>query len=184
MAALTTTNRLLYLLPVALFAVVAGYFLWGLDPSRNPREIPLIDKPVPDFALPPLEGAGKPGLSTQDLTDGEVTLGNFFASWCGPCRAEHPYFMRLAEEGTVRLAAINYKDQPADAVQWLEDLGNPYDLIGADEAGRAGIEWVLYGVPETFVVDRSGRIRYRHFGPIYQQILEEDILPLVESLKR
>lgn len=184
MAALTTTNRLLYLLPVALFAVVAGYFLWGLDPSRNPREILLIDKPVPEFALPPLEGAGKPGLSTQDLTDGEVTLVNFFASWCLPCRVEHKYLIELAEKNGVRIAGVNYKNDPRDARAFLAEFRSPYWLIGADADGRVGIDWGVYGLPETFVVDGTGRIRYRHVGALDAYTMTEVILPLVRELSR
>jgi cytochrome c biogenesis protein CcmG/thiol:disulfide interchange protein DsbE len=186
MTASVMPNRLLYLAPLLVFAVVAGYFVWGLNPSRDPGEIPsvLIDQPVPQFDLPPLAGVDRPGLSSADLEDGPVTLVNVFASWCIPCRAEHKYFMALAEADKVRLAGINYKDKTADAVRWLAELGNPYARIGADDAGRAGIEWGISGVPETFVIDRKGQIRYRHVGPLYDQVLEDEILPLVESLKR
>jgi cytochrome c biogenesis protein CcmG/thiol:disulfide interchange protein DsbE len=185
MAALAMPNRLLYLAPLLVFAVVAGYFVWGLNPSRDPSGIPsvLIDQPVPQFDLPSLAEVDRPGLSSADLEDGQVTLVNVFASWCIPCRAEHKYFMAMAEADAVRLAGINYKDKPADAVRWLAQLGNPYGLIGADESGRAGIEWGISGVPETFLIDREGRIRYRHVGPLYDQVLEDEILPLVESLK-
>lgn len=179
------SNRLVYLAPLLIFAVVAGYFVWGVNPGRNPSEIPsvLIDQPVPRFDLPALAGSGKPGLATADLTDGEVTLVNVFASWCLPCRAEHPIFMELAERGTVRLAGINYKDKPADAMRWLSDQGDPYGRIGADESGRAGIEWGISGVPETFLIDRDGRIRYRQVGPISQDLLEDVILPKIRKLQ-
>lgn len=186
MAAAAMPNRLLYLAPLLVFAVVAGYFVWGLNPGRDPSEIPsvLIDQPVPQFDLPPLAGVDRPGLSSTDLEDGQVTLVNVFASWCLPCRAEHKYFMALAEADQVRLAGIDYKDTPDDAARWLAELGNPYGRIGADESGRAGIKWGISGVPETFLIDREGRIRYRHVGPLYDWVLEDEILPLVESLKQ
>lgn len=183
-AAGTMGGRLLYLLPIMVFAVVAGYFVWGLNPARDPSQVPsaLIDKPVPRFDLPALDGVERPGLATTDLNGGQVTLVNFFASWCLPCRAEHPLLMDLAENKSLRLVAINYKDKPADAVRWLAELGNPYARIGADRPGRTAIDWGVSGVPETFVVDRDGRIRYQHIGPIHPSQLEDTILPLIESL--
>jgi len=180
-----TTTRALYLLPVVVFAVVAGYFLWGLaDPSRDPRAVPSarVGNDILPFELAPVEGTGVPGLSSSDLASGEVTLVNFFASWCVPCRAEHPLLMQLAEEGTIRLVGINYKDRPEDAVQWLEELGNPYTQIGSDLNGRAGIDWGVSGVPETFIVDGNGGIRHQQIGPIFPEILEKEILPLIEEL--
>ena len=179
-------KRLLYLLPVAVFAVVAGYFVWGLDPNRNPRNVPsaLVDKPVPQLDLPPLEGTGLPGFSTADLTSGEVGLVNIFASWCIPCRAEHAQLMKLVEDPSIRLFGINFRDKPKDALDWLAQLGNPYRAIGVDERGRAAIEWGSSGVPETFVIDRTGRVRYQHIGPILEHDLEEKILPLIEELSR
>ncbi|MCG8355881.1 MAG: DsbE family thiol:disulfide interchange protein [Kiloniellales bacterium] len=181
------TQRLLFLLPALVFAVIAGYFLWGLtDPDHNPRQVPsaLVGKPVPDFDLPPVAGVEVPGLATADLAEGPVTLVNFFASWCVPCRAEHPIFMRLAEEGRVRMVGINYRDKPEDAATWLAELGNPYERIGADAKARAGIDWGVSGVPETFVVDRAGQIRYQHIGPILPKDLEQTLLPLIEGLSQ
>lgn len=178
-------TRLLFLLPVLLFVVVAGYFVWGLtDPTRNPREVPsaLVGKPVPNFDLAAVPGVDLPGLATADLSGGEVTLVNVFASWCVPCRAEHPIFMELAAEERVRMVAINYRDKPEDAAAWLEELGNPYERIGADDNARAGIEWGVSGVPETFVIDSAGMIRYQHIGPITPDNLETVILPLIEGL--
>ena len=182
--ALTMGRRLLYLLPALVFAVLMCYFVWGLDPARDPSQVPsaLIDKPVPSFDLPPLDGTDRPGLATTDLNGGQVTLVNFFASWCLPCRAEHPLLMDLAENNSVRLVAINYKDKPAEAVRWLADLGNPYTQIGVDRPGRTAIDWGVSGVPETFVVDQGGRIRYQHIGPIHPSQLEETILPLIGTL--
>ncbi|MDJ0608055.1 MAG: DsbE family thiol:disulfide interchange protein [Kiloniellales bacterium] len=177
-------RRLLFFLPLAVFAVVAGYFLWGLDPERNPREVrsALIDKPVPDFALPPVPETETPGLDTAHLS-GEVTLVNFFASWCIPCRAEHPLLMELAEDPSIRLVGINYRDPPPAGARWLASLGNPYRRIGLDDKGRTAIDWGVSGVPETFIIDREGRIRHQHIGPIHPRQLEEEIIPVLEALK-
>ncbi len=177
-------RRLLYLAPVVIFGIIAGYLLWGLNPDRDPREIPsvMIDQPVPEFDLGPIEGMTGPGLKTADLTGGQVTLVNFFASWCVPCRIEHPYLNRLVERDGARLVGINYKNEPEEALAWLAQLGNPYALIGADTTGRAGIEWGVYGLPETFVIDRGGRIRYRHVGPIDADALNRTIRPLLREL--
>jgi cytochrome c biogenesis protein CcmG/thiol:disulfide interchange protein DsbE len=178
-------KRLLFLLPVAIFLVVAGYFAWGLLSGRDPSAVPsaLIDKPVPQFDLKPVEGLNSPGLSTADLmrADRPVLL-NVWASWCVPCRAEHPILMRLAERDGVTVHGINYKDEPADANRFIDNLGNPYKRIGADPSGRAGIQLGVYGVPETYVIGPSGKIRYKHTGPIDSQALKEKILPLLERL--
>ena len=177
-------RRLRYLLPVFVFVALAaalGVQLLTGDPSRVPSA--LIDKPVPEFALPPVQGFEEAGgFATADLGQGEIALVNIFASWCGPCRVEHPLLMALAEAGTVPLYGINYKDKPADAERWLGRLGNPYTLMGADLDGRTAIDWGVYGVPETFVVDGAGRIRHRHVGVLSQYDLEETILPLIEEL--
>jgi cytochrome c biogenesis protein CcmG, thiol:disulfide interchange protein DsbE len=178
-------RRLFYLAPVLVFLVVAGYFLWGLNPERDPRVLPsvLIDKPAPEFAAAPLAGMPVPGLSTADLRTGQVSLVNVFASWCIPCRAEHPLLMDLARSGEVAIFGLNYKNKPEEAVAWLEELGNPYTRIGTDEKGRIGIDWGVSGVPETFVIDGAGRIRYRHWGPIDKSAMEQIILPLIEELR-
>ena len=141
----------------------------------------LLGKPVPDFALPPVLGREE-GLSTQDLI-GHVSLVNVFASWCVPCRAEHPLFMELSATGEVPLYGINYKDPPDQARAWLDELGDPYARIGADINGRAGIEWGVYGVPETYVIAPDGTIAYRHVGPITRAILQETLLPIVRDHK-
>ena len=173
-------RRALFVLPILLLVGLAVMFAVGLrhDPSIVPSV--LIDKPVPEFDLPPLF-EDKPGLATADL-NGQVALVNVFASWCIPCRIEHPMFMRLAERGEVPVYGINYKDAPADAKRWLAELGDPYTRIGADRDGRAGIEWGVYGVPETFVVDGTGTIRFKHVGPLTAEVLEETIMPLVREL--
>ncbi len=177
-------GRLLYLVPAIVFGVIAGYFLWGLDPERDPRAIPsvMIDKPVPEFELAPIEGMEGPGLAAADLRNGQVTLVNFFASWCLPCRTEHPILIELVERDGVRLVGINYKNEPEEARAWLAELGNPYAAIGADTSGRVGIDWGVYGLPETFVIDKQGRIRYRHVGPIDARALEWEIRPRLRKL--
>ena len=172
-------RRLVYILPVLLFVVVAGYFFLGL--RRDPGLLPsaLIDKPAPAFALPGL--GARPGIASADLA-GKVVLVNFFASWCAPCRVEHPLLMRLAEEGRVTLWGVNYKDKPADASRLLTQLGDPYGRIGVDENGRTAIDFGVYGVPETYVIDKQGRIRYRQVGPISAETWDRVLLPLVKQL--
>ena len=156
-------RRLTYFIPIAVFAVIAVAFAVGL--TLNPREIPsaLIGKPVPAFRLPSLMGGA-------DITDaefkGRVTVLNVFASWCLPCRAEHPALMALAGDGKARIVGLNFKDKPEAAKAWLKELGNPYARIAVDRAGRVAIEWGVYGVPETFLIDKLGRIRHKLVGPI------------------
>jgi cytochrome c biogenesis protein CcmG/thiol:disulfide interchange protein DsbE len=171
-------RRLLYLLPVLVFAAVGIGLAVGL--TRDPETLPsaLIDRTVPAFELAGI-GVGD-GFSSEDLK-GQVTLVNVFASWCVPCRVEHPVLMRLAEEG-VPIYAINYKDAPDQAQAWLAELGNPFEKIGADRNGRVAIEWGVYGVPETFVVDAEGRIRHRHVGPIQARDLEQTLRPILAEL--
>ena len=170
-----------FLVPVILFVALAIPLGWGL--TRDPSELPspLIGKSVPDFALPPVQGRTL-GLATADLR-GEVSLVNVFASWCTACRAEHPLFMGLAQSGAVPVHGLNYKDRPADAAEWLDTLGDPYTRTGADLDGRVSIDWGVYGVPETFVVDADGRIAFKQIGPVSPEVLKETILPLVERLR-
>jgi cytochrome c biogenesis protein CcmG, thiol:disulfide interchange protein DsbE len=153
--------------PLCVFAVLAAVFFIGLkgnDPSIVPSA--LIGQRVPTFQLPPLEGMALPGLASADLARGKVTLVNVFASWCGPCRLEHPVLMQLSKRGDIAVAGINYKDEPENARRFLTSLGVPYQAIGADPAGRASIDWGVYGVPETFVVDGKGIIRFKWVGPL------------------
>ena len=172
---------LLFMLPLALFALVGVFLAIGL--TRDPGTLPsaLVGKPAPDFALPPLQGRDTLGLARADL-GGQPMLVNVFASWCVPCRVEHPVIARLSERGVV-IHGINYKDRPEAATAWLQELGDPFQRIGADRDGRVGIEWGVYGVPETFVVDREGNIAYRHVGPLQPRDVEETILPLLERLR-
>ena len=174
--------RIAYVIPLVVFALLAAAMYVGL--SLNPKNIPsaLIDKPVPEFDLAPVKGR-KLGLKTADLGQGKVSLVNIFASWCGPCRIEHPLWMDLAEKGEVSLHGINYKDDPYNAQQWLDRYGDPYERTGADIKGWVGIDWGVYGVPETFVIDGQGRIRYKHVGVMRREVLDDIILPLVQRLK-
>ena len=171
----------IYALPLMIFAVIAVAFAIGL--TLNPKDIPsvLIGKPVPEFDLPPVQGRSL-GLSSKDLK-GEVSLVNVWASWCAECKKEHPLMMDLAAANTVPLHGLNYKDKPDDAQEWLEGLGDPYTRNGADIDGRVAIDWGVYGVPETFVVDKKGRIAYKHIGALSARVLEEKILPLVKNLQ-
>ncbi len=176
------SRYLLTLVPLALFLAVAVYF--GIGLQRDSRIIPsaLIDQAVPAFELPPLVN-GKPGLDSAALKV-EVALVNVFASWCVPCRYEHPLLMRLAEDGIVPVHGINWKDKPEDAKKWLHELGNPYARIGSDQSGRTGIDWGVYGVPETYLVDAGGRIRYKKVGPMDQEFLDRTMLPMIEKLRQ
>lgn len=169
------------LIPLLLFAGVVAVLAIGL--TLNPREVPspLIGKPVPEFALPPVRGRSL-GLSGADLK-GEVSLVNVFASWCVACRDEHPILMNLRREGFVPIHGLNYKDRPEDAARWLDTLGDPYTRTGADLDGRVGIDWGVYGVPETFVVDRDGRIAYKFIGPVTPEVLEKKLRPLIAGLR-
>lgn len=169
-------QRILVLLPIAVVLVIGGFFVWGLNPDRDPNAIPsvLISKPAPEFALAPIAGVDVPGLATADLATGEPVLVNVFASWCVPCRAEHKVLTRLAAQEGFQLFGINYKDKPEAAKAWLEELGNPYQRIGSDESGRAGLEWGISGVPESFLIDASGTVVWRYVGPIATEQAQDD----------
>lgn len=175
-------TRLLFLAPLVLFGIVAAYFAVGL--TKDPRQLPsaLLDKPVPKFDLPELKDS-KPGLADTDLQN-KIVLVNVFASWCVPCRAEHPLLMQMAKDGIVDIYGINWKDRKQDAIAWLDELGDPYGRIGHDYSGRAGIDWGVYGVPETYIIDKAGRIRYKQVGPMFTEKLQSEILPMIEKLKK
>ena len=170
------------LTPLVLFAAIA--VLLGIGLTLNPREVPspLIGKAVPEFTLPPVKGRAL-GLSSADLK-GEVSLVNVFASWCVACKDEHPVFMQMQREGLLPIHGLNYKDRPEDAQKWLDDMGDPYTRTGADIDGRVAIDWGVYGVPETFVIDRSGRIAYKHIGAITPEVLQEKLRPLIAKLRQ
>jgi cytochrome c biogenesis protein CcmG/thiol:disulfide interchange protein DsbE len=174
-------RRALYLLPLVLFAALAVYLFQGVAPGRDPQLLPsaMIDKPAPDFALPELLGGGQ--LTLADMK-GQVVLVNFFASWCVPCRAEHPVLMTLSHDLAVPLYGIAYKDKPEDVVKFLDSLGNPYLRVGLDQSGRTAIDFGVYGVPETYVIDRQGHIRWRHAGPLDAGVIAKELNPLLREL--
>jgi cytochrome c biogenesis protein CcmG/thiol:disulfide interchange protein DsbE len=162
-------KRLLFASPVIIALVFGAFFLWGLNPERDPNSIPsvLISRPAPVFSLQEVAGTGVPGFSNADLEGNDApVIVNIFASWCVPCRAEHAVLTRLVSEEGVQLFGINYQDEPEDALRWLNELGNPYARIGSDIDGRVGLDWGLTGVPETFIVGPDGTVLYKHIGPI------------------
>jgi len=175
-------SRWVFVLPGVLFGLLIVGFYAGLRDHSDVLPSPLIDKPAPRFALPPLE-PGRGGFASADLR-GHVSLVNAFASWCAPCREEHPALAALARSGRVPLYGIDYKDPPDAARAWIAALGDPYGRIGADDDGRVAIDWGVYGVPETFLVDRTGRIRYKHVGPLTEADIKSEILPLVAQLDK
>lgn len=171
-----------FLLPLAAFAVLIAFLAIGL--THDPRDVPspLIGKPAPAFTLPQLHDAAK-SFSAADMK-GRVWLLNVWASWCVSCREEHPVLVEFAKTGQVPIIGLDYKDQAADGKQWLADLGNPYTLAVVDADGRVGIDYGVYGVPETYVIDKQGIIRMKHTGPITPESLNKKILPLVAELSR
>ena len=170
-----------YLLPLAAFIILVVFLLIGLN--LNPRKIPspLIGKPAPVFKLQQLHEPEKILESKDNL--GKVWLLNVWASWCASCRDEHPLLVQLAEADVVPIYGLNYKDKRDLAIQWLDQLGNPYTKSVMDTEGRVGIEYGVYGVPETYVIDKSGVIQYKQIGPVTVDILEKTILPLVKELQ-
>lgn len=171
-----------YLLPLVVFFVLAGFLAVGL--RLNPREVPspLIGKPAPVFSLPLLD-APEERLAGHDLK-GQVWLLNVWASWCAACLQEHPLLVDLAKTGSVKLYGLNYKDKREDGLVWLQRHGNPYVRSLSDSDGRVGIDFGVYGVPETFVIDSQGMIRLKHIGPVTPEVLRGKILPLVEQLRK
>ncbi len=171
-----------YLLPLGIFLVLVVFL--GIGLGLNPREIPspLIDKPAPAFELVQLHEPGK-SLTTQDM-QGKVWLLNVWASWCVSCREEHPVLVELAKTRVVPIVGLNYKDQRPEALRWLQQFGDPYVLSIVDGDGRVGINFGVYGVPETFVIDKAGVIRYKQIGPVTPKALQEKILPLVAKLQQ
>ena len=187
----TTLPRagLLRLLPVAVFAAIAALFALALhsgDPSKVPSA--LIGRPAPETNFPPLDGlladAKKvPGFTTADLTKGEVTIVNFWASWCGPCVEEHPLLADLKIATGVNIFGVNYKDQATAARRFLGRYGNPFTVVGTDESGRNAIEWGVYGMPETFVVNGKGEIIYKHVGPLSPTAISDKFVPIIAKAK-
>jgi cytochrome c biogenesis protein CcmG/thiol:disulfide interchange protein DsbE len=175
-------RRLIVFLPLLIFLGLAGLFLSQLLSGRDVSEVPsaLIGLPAPQTNLPPLEGTNLPGLDSKSFA-GKVTLVNVFASWCAPCREEHPVLLALSQDNHFVMAALNYKDEPENARRFLGDLGNPFQAIGVDEAGRAAIDWGVYGVPETFIVGKDGKIAYKHVGPLTPDSAQMLLLPEIEK---
>lgn len=170
-----------FALPLGVFILLAGLFvaaLRGGDPSKLPSA--LIGRPAPVTVLPPLAGTEMPGIAAGDMARGAIV--NVWASWCGPCVQEHPTLMRLRTLTNVPIIGINYKDTPSTALRFLQLRGNPFTSIGADADGRAAIEWGVYGVPETFVIDGSGKVVMRHAGPLTEDILMRELMPRLRLL--
>ena len=175
-------RRILVLLPVLLFLALAALFLMQLMSGRDTAEIPsaLIGQAAPETSLPPLEGIALPGLDSRNFA-GKVTLVNVWASWCAPCREEHPLLLGLSQDRRFEMAGLNYKDPPENARRFLGSFGNPYQAIGVDGAGRAAIDWGVYGVPETFLVGKDGKILFKHVGPLTEQAVAQTLLPEIEK---
>ena len=173
-----------FLIPLGLFGVLVVFLAIGL--TRDPHEVPspLVGKPAPQFQLPQLASTEGKTFSPQDML-GQVWLFNVWASWCGSCREEHAVLVGLAQAGVaVPIVGMDYKDQRGDALRWLQQFGDPYLLSVSDADGRVGIDYGVYGVPETYVIDKAGVIRYKQIGPVTQAALEKKILPLVKELQK
>lgn len=177
-------RSLKYLVPAALFAVIVAFLLAGLKPGRDPREIPspLIGKPAPEFQLPLLQQPGQ--VWSPSSMRGQVWLLNVWASWCVPCLVEHPVLLQLARDRTLPVVGMNYKDAPEAATGWLRKHGDPFTQIVADRSGTAAFDYGVYGVPETFLIDRAGTIRYKHVGPLTPELVSGKLLPLIREISR
>jgi cytochrome c biogenesis protein CcmG/thiol:disulfide interchange protein DsbE len=175
-------RAVLFLVPLVAFLVLAAFLLRGL--WLNPREVPspLIGKPAPAFEKARLD-APTELFSSREMA-GQVWILNVWASWCTPCRVEHPLFNELASKKIVPIVGMNYKDNPDAARRWLAELGNPYQVTFIDHDGRLGIDFGVYGVPETFVIDRQGVIRYKHIGPVTPEAMQKRIVPLLQELQK
>jgi len=170
-----------FLMPLVIFIVVVVFL--GIGLTLNPRQVPspLVDKPAPVFQLQQLHDDEKVFSSKDNI--GKVWMLNVWASWCVACRDEHPLLVELSRLGIVPIFGLNYKDQRDTALQWLKQFGDPYVISIADTDGRVGIDYGVYGVPETYVIDKEGIIRYKHIGPVTVKSLEDKILPLINELK-
>ena len=175
-------RRIFVLLPLLLFLGLAAVFFAQLMSGRDISAVPsaLIGQPAPETKLPPLEGTDLPGLDSAAFA-GKVTLVNVWASWCAPCREEHPLLLALSQDPRFTIAGLNYKDKPENARRFLGELGNPYKAIGVDDAGRTAINWGVYGVPETFLVGKDGKIVYKHVGPLSPDAITGELLPQIEK---
>ena len=173
-------KALRFVIPLGIFLVLVAFFAVGL--TRDPREVPspFIGKPAPAFKLAQLHEADR--VFTPEDMKGKVWLLNVWASWCVSCRVEHPLLVEMAKKNVVPIVGLNYKDKREDGMQWLGKFGNPYTLSAYDADGRVGIDYGVYGVPETFVIDKHGVIRYKQIGPITPEALEKTLLPLIRKL--
>ncbi|MDO9244084.1 MAG: DsbE family thiol:disulfide interchange protein [Rhodocyclaceae bacterium] len=171
-----------FLLPLGIFIVLVGFLAVGL--TLNPREVPspLVGKPAPDFKVPQLHDEAA-SFSPQEMA-GKVWLLNVWASWCVSCREEHPVLNEFAKTGVAPLVGLNYKDKREDGIRWLARFGNPYLLSAYDLDGRVGINYGVYGVPETYVIDKAGVIRFKQIGPVTPAVLQTKIIPLVQELNK
>lgn len=171
-----------YLIPLGAFVVLIGFFFVGLH--LNPREVPspLVGKPAPDFKLSRLDSPAEQFSSTS--LRGKVWMLNVWASWCVACREEHALLVDVAQQGKYNIVGLDYKDQSTDAKQWLQQYGNPYQLVVTDPDGRVGIDFGVYGVPETFIIDKQGIIRHKVIGPITSETMEKTVAPMIAELER
>jgi cytochrome c biogenesis protein CcmG, thiol:disulfide interchange protein DsbE len=173
-------TRLLYVLPLLMVVILAGFFGWSLLAGRDPASIGsvMVGRPAPRLAAPALR-EGEPALDAELLKSGKPVLINFFASWCAPCLAEHPLFMRLATREKATIIGIAWKNKPEEARAWLAKLGDPYLHAGLDFDGRTGLDWGLSGVPETYLVDGTGIVRFHFRGPITEKDVRDTIVPFL-----
>ncbi|WP_027835858.1 DsbE family thiol:disulfide interchange protein [Maritalea myrionectae] len=171
-------RTLIFALPLVL--TIALFALFASQINRDPDLLPsaLMNKPAPEFTLQPVEGHDQPGFSSADLK-GQLSLVNVWASWCVPCREEHEFLMRLAERDDIKLFGINYNDQPENARDFLRKLGNPFDAVGDDRNRRVSLEWGVYGVPESYLVNKDGVIVYKHTGPMSEDSFQNKVLPAI-----
>jgi len=169
-----------FLLPLGIFLILVALLAFGLtlDPKKVPS--PLIDKVAPAFTLPQLHNPS--ATFSPENFKGKVWILNVWASWCVSCRAEHKVITRLANMKLVDIVGLDYKDEPADGKRWLQQFGNPYTLSAIDLEGKAGIDWGVYGVPETFIMGKDGLIKHKHIGPVDDKALDEEIVPLLKTL--
>jgi cytochrome c biogenesis protein CcmG/thiol:disulfide interchange protein DsbE len=175
-----------FLIPLILFAALAVFL--GIGLNRDPHEVPspLVNKAAPKFERPQLDvdGSGASAVFNIEQMKGKVWLLNVWASWCVSCRAEHPVLVELGRSGVVPIVGLDYKDKDADARRWLQQFGNPYSLSVIDADGRVGIDYGVYGVPETYLIDKQGVIRFKQIGPVTQDVVQAKLLPLIQELNR